>query len=71
MFKASPGKYFGDPISKITKAKWSGGVAQAEQGMLCKHEALSSAPVPSKKPCLIYKIQFSTRSITIIPVFHN
>jgi hypothetical protein len=29
-----------DPISKITKAKWTGGVAQAVESLLCKHEAL-------------------------------
>jgi hypothetical protein len=40
-----------DPISKITKAKGTGGVAQAAEHMLCKCEALSSNPssTPSKK----------------------
>jgi hypothetical protein len=28
------------PISKITKAKWTGGVAQAVDCLLCKHEAV-------------------------------
>jgi hypothetical protein len=30
-----------DPVSKITRAKWSGGVAQAVECLLCKHEAPS------------------------------
>jgi hypothetical protein len=34
-----------DPISKITIAKWTGGVAQA----LHKHEALSLNPSSTKK----------------------
>jgi hypothetical protein len=29
------------PISKITIAKWTGGMAQAVESLLCKHEALS------------------------------
>jgi hypothetical protein len=28
-----------DPIPKITRAKWTGGVAQALEYLLCKHEA--------------------------------
>jgi hypothetical protein len=43
-FKASPGKYSQDPISKITEAKCTGGVAQAVECLLCKHKALSSDP---------------------------
>jgi hypothetical protein len=39
-----------DPISKITLAKWTGGVAQAVECQLCKYEALSSnLPPPIKK----------------------
>jgi hypothetical protein len=38
-----------DPISKITRAKWTGGLAQAVEHLLCKCKALSSNPVPSKK----------------------
>jgi hypothetical protein len=34
------------PISKITRAKWIGGVAQVE---LCRLETLSSTPVPQKE----------------------
>jgi hypothetical protein len=30
-----------DPISKITRAKWTGGVAQAAERLLCKCEALN------------------------------
>jgi hypothetical protein len=33
-------------ISKITKAKWNGGVVDH---LFCKHKALSSNPSPSKK----------------------
>jgi hypothetical protein len=38
-----------DPISEITRAKWNRGVAQAVEHLLCKSEALSSNPIPSKK----------------------
>jgi hypothetical protein len=38
-----------DPISKITRAKWTEGVIQAVKCLLCKHEALSSNPNPTKK----------------------
>jgi hypothetical protein len=34
-------------ISKITKATWAGGVAQAVQYLLCKCEALSSNSSPT------------------------
>jgi hypothetical protein len=37
------------PISKITKAKLSGGVAQAVEHLLYKCKALKSTPIPSKK----------------------
>jgi hypothetical protein len=36
-FKASLGKYFETPpISKIARAKWTGGVAEAAEHLLCK-----------------------------------
>jgi hypothetical protein len=38
-----------DPIFKITRAKWTGGVAQAVECLLCKLKALSSNPNPTKK----------------------
>jgi hypothetical protein len=38
-----------DPISKITRAKWTGGVVQAVERLFCKSEALSSNPSPTKK----------------------
>jgi hypothetical protein len=38
------------PIFKITRAKWTGGVVQAVEHLCCKHKALSSNPVPPKKP---------------------
>jgi hypothetical protein len=34
---------------KITKVKWTEGVVQAVQHLLCKHEALSSNPSPTIK----------------------
>jgi hypothetical protein len=34
------------PICKITKTKWTGGVAQAGEHLLCKHEALISNSSP-------------------------
>jgi hypothetical protein len=37
-----------DPISKITRAKRTGGVAQIEERLLCKCEALSSKPTTTK-----------------------
>jgi hypothetical protein len=37
------------PISEITRAKWTGGVAQVVECMLCKHRALSTNPSPTKK----------------------
>jgi hypothetical protein len=37
------------PISKITRAKWTGGVAQLEEHLLCKLEALSSNSTPTHK----------------------
>jgi hypothetical protein len=38
-----------DPISKITRAKWTGGMVQAVEHLLCKCEALSSNYNPSPK----------------------
>jgi hypothetical protein len=38
-----------DPVSKIIKAKWTGGVAQVLEHLLCKHKALSLNPSPIKK----------------------
>jgi hypothetical protein len=37
------------PISKITRAKWTGGVPLAVERLLCKCETLSSNPRPIKK----------------------
>jgi hypothetical protein len=37
------------PISKTTRTKWTGGVAQAADCLLCKCETLSSNPSPTKK----------------------
>jgi hypothetical protein len=40
-----------DPISKVTRAKWTGGVAQVLEFLLWRHEALSSnsSPIPPPK----------------------
>jgi hypothetical protein len=37
-----------DSIFKITKAKWTGGMAQVVEHLLCKHEALSLKAIPTK-----------------------
>jgi hypothetical protein len=37
------------PISKITRANWTGGVAQAVEHPLCKYKTLSSNSIPQKK----------------------
>jgi hypothetical protein len=48
-FKTSLGKQFTrPPSSKITKAKWTGGVAQTAEHLLCKCKALSSNPSPKQ-----------------------
>jgi hypothetical protein len=38
-----------DPISKITRAKWTGGMAQEVENLLYKCKALSSNPIPPKE----------------------
>jgi hypothetical protein len=35
------------PISKITRAKWTKGVAEVIESLLCKHEVLSSNLSPT------------------------
>jgi hypothetical protein len=37
------------PSPKLTRTKWTGGMAQVVQHLLCKHNALSSNPVLKKK----------------------
>jgi hypothetical protein len=37
------------PIPKITRAKWTRGVAQVVENLLCKCETLISNPSPEKK----------------------
>jgi hypothetical protein len=37
------------PISKITRAKWTGGVDQAVEYLLFEYKVLSSNPNPTKK----------------------
>jgi hypothetical protein len=52
----------GDFTSKITRTKWTGGVAQAEEYLVYKCEALSSNPGPTKKKekrtCLLVQLLF-------------
>jgi hypothetical protein len=36
-------------IFKINRAKWTGGVAQAKECLVCELKALSSNPSPTKK----------------------
>jgi hypothetical protein len=50
MVQGQPGQIVHEtPISKITRAKWTGDVAPAVEHLLCKCEALSSNPSPPKK----------------------
>jgi hypothetical protein len=39
----------GDSISKMTRAEWTGGVAQVVEYLLCTYKALSSNSSPTKK----------------------
>jgi hypothetical protein len=48
-FEDSPDKEFLKLISKITRAKLPGGVAQEVEPLLCKCKALSSNPVLPKQ----------------------
>jgi hypothetical protein len=50
-------------ISKITRAKHTGGVVQVVEYLLCKHEALSSNPDPTtttKTPSIMEEEATST-----------
>jgi hypothetical protein len=43
MVQGQPGENsLRDLISKVTRAKWTGGVTQLIEHRLCKHEAMSS-----------------------------
>jgi hypothetical protein len=53
-----------DPISNITRAKWTGGVAQAAEYLLCKCEALSSNSSPNKTKQKKLTINFHTNVLT-------
>jgi hypothetical protein len=54
------------PISKITGAKRTGGVAQAAECLFCKCKALSSKPSPTKKKKKKEKEIKKSRSIYLI-----
>jgi hypothetical protein len=47
--QGQPGQIVQDPTSKITRTKWSRGVAQVVEHLLYKCEALSSNPNPMGK----------------------
>jgi hypothetical protein len=59
-----------DPISKLTRAKWTGGIANVVQCLLCKHEVLSSKPSPPKKKMPEWKPKSSVLK-KIIPFHHT
>jgi hypothetical protein len=46
MGRGQPGQ---DPISKLTRTKWTRGVTQAVECLLCKPETLTSSPSPKEK----------------------
>jgi hypothetical protein len=48
-FQAIPGKKYERHISKITTAKWTGGIAQAVEPPLCQHKAKFKTPVATQK----------------------
>jgi hypothetical protein len=48
-FEASPANSSQDLVFKIIKPKWTGGMTQAAECILCKWEALSSNSNPTKK----------------------
>jgi hypothetical protein len=43
------------PISKITRAEWTGNMAQTVECLLCKIEVLSSNPSPTKKTFSVFE----------------
>jgi hypothetical protein len=49
MVQGQPAQIVQDTISKITRAKWTRGVTQVMEHLLCKREALSSNSSPTKK----------------------
>jgi hypothetical protein len=60
-----------DPISKITRVKWTGGEAQATErrlceNLFCKYEALSSNLSPSKNK--IYKCKITKKLMLVMPI---
>jgi hypothetical protein len=48
-FRSQPGQIVRGPISKITRAKWTGGMVHVVECLLCKHDVLSSNSSPIKK----------------------
>jgi hypothetical protein len=48
-FQGQPGEIVHEIISKITRTKWTGGVAQEVEHLFCKQEVMSSNTSPPKK----------------------
>jgi hypothetical protein len=44
MFKVNQANRAQDPISKVTREKWTGSMTQAVEGLLYRQETLSSNP---------------------------
>jgi hypothetical protein len=51
------------PVSKITTAKWTQGVAQEIENLLCKHQVLSSNSSHKKKKKKDYQLQLKTHCV--------
>jgi hypothetical protein len=49
MVQGQPRQFVRFPISKIMRTKWTGGVTQEVECLLCKHKALSSNSSHTKK----------------------
>jgi hypothetical protein len=53
-------------ISKIARPKWTGGVAQVVEHLLCKFKATSSNPIKTKKKKGIHHFPLSGTSMTAL-----
>jgi hypothetical protein len=70
--KGQPGQIISqDLIYKITTAKWTGGVAQVVECLVCKYEVLSSNPSPTKKKKkILSSFRFSLLNVEITGMYH-
>jgi hypothetical protein len=57
-----------DPISKITRGKWTGGMAQAVELLLCECEALNSPERERKRNDL--KVSKSAQMLALVRENH-